>query len=128
MIVCKRITDGARLGNQMFAVASVIGLAKRFGHDYQTAEWEYAKYFETKFNMGNTPFFDRSVRENVFHYDHKYWEQNLNNPSETVNIQGYLQSPNYWQQNKKTAKDLFRFERGFKKHRKIVRILIMRLN
>lgn len=96
-------------------IASTIGLAKRFGHDYELPEWEHFKCFAHKFNVGNTPFFDRKVQENDFTYDHEYWEQGLSNLNETINIVGYLQSANFWQQDREWAKDLFKFDKKFTK-------------
>ena len=58
-----------RFGNRLFEVAAMVGLANLFDHPYELPEWEPLKHFKTKFNTGDTHFFDRTVHENSFTYD-----------------------------------------------------------
>jgi hypothetical protein len=44
MITCSELTRG-RLGNQLFHVASTIGIAIANGHEYVFPEWSYSKHF-----------------------------------------------------------------------------------
>lgn len=110
MLLHKRIGDGGRIGNQCFGVASTIGLAKRFNHDYRIPPWDLAEHFEYDFKMEDVKFFDRPLRENGFHYDEEFWAQNLSKPNEIINIEGYLQSAKYWGDNKRFAQKLFKFK------------------
>lgn len=97
----------------MFEVASVLGLAKRFGHNYTVPLWDKSKYFDHDFKQGDVPFFDRTIKEDGFAYNEEFWAQNLSNPNETVNITGYLQSPKYWGEDHTFVKNLFRFKKSF---------------
>jgi hypothetical protein len=110
MILHKRIGDGGRAGNQLFSIASVIGLARQFGHDYRIPPWNMAEYFEHDFQMEDVKFFDRALRENGFHYDEEFWKQNLQHPNEIINIEGYLQSDKYWGEDRLFAQKLFKFK------------------
>lgn len=55
MITCLKLGYGGRLANQMFQVASVIGLADRFRHDFAFPYW---KNFEHKDRFGSTEDID----------------------------------------------------------------------
>ena len=76
-----------RLGNQLFQVASTMGLAEKHGAQVTFPAWEYEQYFETPIPHG--PMQTRQIEERFFH--HHDWEI----PGD-CDILGYLQSEKYF--------------------------------
>ncbi len=96
-----------RLGNQMFQIASTIGIAKKNGQDYGFNYWIYQKYF-TAFPNPQHKNNVIQINEKNFHFD----EYDLKNGD--YELKGYFQSPKYWQGNEETIKNLFSFNQEFK--------------
>jgi hypothetical protein len=89
--------NGGRLGNQLFGIASTIGLALRHGYTPRfPADWKYRDVF----NIPDEWFGD--MLHNVINvHEAKYQrDENLCNcvkvSDATISIHGYLQSPKYW--------------------------------
>ena len=92
MITFSRLGKKGNLGNQLFQVASTIGLAHKHNHSYIFPPWQPAQFFEFEFPTGNTEGFQR-LHEKHFHYhDWKIRDGNFD-------IFGYLQSEKYFSQN-----------------------------
>jgi hypothetical protein len=93
--------NGGRLGNQLFTIASTIGLSLRHGYTPRfPADWKYRDVFnlpdEWFGEMVNT---DLVYRERTYEYSHEL-DCCLNSPDfngyESI-VNSYLQSPKYWQ-------------------------------
>jgi len=76
-----------RLGNQLFQIASTMGLAEKHGTQAAFPEWAYEPYFETPIPHGDMQ--PNPVRERFFH--HHEWDLPGN-----CDISGYLQSEKYF--------------------------------
>lgn len=108
-----------RLGNQMFQLASLMGIANNNNLDFIIPPKEYfgqqdpnvrvsdANIFNTfklkSFNYGITTF--SNFEERYFHFD----EELFNNCSENLNLNGYFQCPKYFNHISKEVKESFTF-------------------
>src|SRR6478609_3576301 len=96
------------LGNQLFQVASVTGIAAKVGTQASFPKWNYEQYFKNPLpHAGVTKPADISEK-------HFYFDESLVNldPSKDYNLFGYLQSEQYW--NKETTLKIFEFADTFK--------------
>jgi hypothetical protein len=87
--------EGGRLGNQLFAIASTIGLALRHGYTPRfPAHWKYREFFNIPDEWFGEIVKDKTINEPCYEYFDflkcYYPESNI------VSISGYLQSPKYW--------------------------------
>ena len=87
-----------RLGNQLFQVAGVLGLAEKHGAQAAFPAWEYEPYFETPIPHGELQA--NCVEERFFH--HHDWEI----PGD-CDILGYLQSEKYFGSTRLALKPAF---------------------
>lgn len=97
-VYLSNIGNGGRLGNQIFTIASTIGIARKLGFEPRFPDWPYRKYF-------NLPdeFFEPLVivgndyrREKHFHFDESLFEPSINGRPIILH-NSYLQSYKYWQ-------------------------------
>lgn len=95
-----------RLGNNLWQIASTIGIAEHFGVGADFPEWKYSQYFANAlpYETGYAPH----VKEKHFHYD-------LSQFSEHCDIEGWLQSEKYFEHCKEKVKEQLRFNFDFKK-------------
>lgn len=103
MITFSKLGVKGQLGNQMFQIASTIGIADRHDHDYCFPDWKYSEYFENE--LPETKEIISScteLKEEYFHYHE--WDIAKNN----YNLDGWLQSEKYF--NLEKTKELFRFK------------------
>lgn len=105
MIIFSRLGKKGNLGNQMFQIASTIGIALKNNQEFSFPQWEYSKYF-----MGKLPVIKKNenfqiVREKSY----KYNELKLESGSYDLN--GWLQSEKYFDE--RNTKELFLFEEEF---------------
>lgn len=82
-----------RLGNHLFQIASTIGMALKYGHDFTFPEWSYNKYFENPLPTGGN-FEAWPVNETSFSFID---ERRLLDRAENFDIDGWRQSERYWQ-------------------------------
>jgi hypothetical protein len=76
-----------RLGNQLFQVASTMGLAEKHGAQAAFPAWAYEQYFETPIPHG--PMQPNQVQERFFH--HHEWDIRGD-----CDLLGYMQSEKYF--------------------------------
>jgi hypothetical protein len=76
-----------RLGNQLFQITSLLGLAEKYNATASFPHWEYEGYFEN--TIPHSAMSNNTVQERFFH--HYDWE--LTGDSDLV---GYLQSEKYF--------------------------------
>lgn len=87
-----------RLGNQLFEVASTLGMAERYGAEAAFPEWKYEQYFDPPLLHGELQ--KNRVTEQHFHfYD---WDI-----KESCDLVGYLQSEKYFGSTRLKFKDEF---------------------
>jgi hypothetical protein len=88
MLTYGNLNNYGRFGNQLFQIASTIGLAVKHGYEFQFPEWENQKYFKHKL-----PGLNRSIQHDQ-DFEFGYHEHEL---KPNTNIRGYLQSEKYFQ-------------------------------
>ena len=87
-----------RLGNQLFEVASTLGMAERYGAEAAFPEWKYEQYFDPPLPHGEPQ--TKKVTEQYFHY----YDWGL---TESCDLVGYLQSEKYFGSTRLKFKDEF---------------------
>jgi hypothetical protein len=75
-----------RLGNQLFQIASTIGLSIKHNTNYSFPEWNYAKYLKTEL-----PVLSGNINHRIEHNDFNYIDLAINRDGIT-DIFGYFQS------------------------------------
>ncbi|AWA29786.1 hypothetical protein HYN48_06680 [Flavobacterium magnum] len=84
MITFSRLEKKGNLGNQLFQIASVMGIAKNNGQEFSFPKWSYGKYFqkqlpvnkEDTFNYFKEPCFEfRELKFDGGNYDLDGWFQ-----------------------------------------------------
>lgn len=88
------------LGNQLFQIASCIGIAKHFGTEAAFPAWEYEKYFENPLPKGYSK--GGTIKENHFHFAFEQFDNDCD-------ITGWLQSESYFADCKEEIKKQFKF-------------------
>src|SRR6478609_11437323 len=106
MLTNSRLGSRGNLGNQLFQIASVIGIAKKHQQDYMFPEWKYAVYFENKLPQGTIDESFIHVREKEFNYH----EWNID-AGHNYDLEGWLQSERYFDIQK--TKEVFTFKKDF---------------
>jgi hypothetical protein len=101
MITYSKIGHKGYLGNQLFKVASIIGLATRHQHQFVFPRWHYSVYFKNKLPV-SVNFETQSLLEQQF--SHHHWDIGEGN----YDIKGCLQSEKYF--DLKRTKFHFQFE------------------
>lgn len=87
------------LGNQLFELASLIGLSKRYKTDlYLPDNWHYSVFFKFSSDfINNTKESFITIEEPAFHCCLDFFDRLKKIiKDEYVNIEGYLQSEEYW--------------------------------
>ncbi|TBW25573.1 alpha-1,2-fucosyltransferase [Gramella sp. KN1008] len=89
MITFSRLGKKGNLGNQLFQIASTIGLSHKHKQPYVFPNWEYEKFFEISLPHGKIPE-AQLIKEKYFHL----YEWDLDNGD--YDILGYLQTEKYF--------------------------------
>jgi hypothetical protein len=107
MITFSNLGKMGNLGNQLFQIASTIGIANKNGHDYRFPKWKYAEFFKQNFPEleKNSDIDFNLIQEKKF--DYYYWTFG----SENYDIRGYLQTEKYFNINE--TKKIFEFKESF---------------
>lgn len=96
------------LGNQLFEIASCIGIANKKSTAAVFPEWKYSQYFKNELPAG-TP--DNCIQFKEKHYH--YAELSIN-PANNYNLHGYFQSEKYWKHCEAEIRKQFEFNEDFK--------------
>lgn len=96
IISCSSLGHNGRLGNQLFQVASVLGLAEKHGAHASFPPWKYEQYFEPLLPHGQMQ--TNQVKEQYFH--HYDWGLTA-----SCDVFGYLQSEKYFGSQKLKLKE-----------------------
>lgn len=106
MITFSRLGKKGNLGNQLFQIASTVGIADKYGHEFFFPNWDYSKYFKNQLPIFNHDDNFKLIKEKEF----SYHEWDLGN--ENYDLNGWLQSEKYF--NIERTKEIFQFG-GFTK-------------
>lgn len=103
MITFSKLGQFGRLGNQLFQIAALLGYANNNNSKYFMPEWNYARYFDYKFNINKRRF--KTFSEQDFTYAPIPVRS-------AIDIEGYFQSEKYFEGI--DMKDVFKFRSDFK--------------
>lgn len=93
------------LGNQMFQIASTIGVAEKNGQSYFFPSWQYSKYFEYQLPEANIDDSFSVIKEEKFnHYERVLIDGNYD-------LDGWLQTEKYFEHS--NIKEIFKFKKEF---------------
>ena len=106
MITYSKLGSKGNLGNQFFQIASTIGIAKMYQHDYFFPKWNYAIYFENELPSSSKDDSFIYLKELEFNY-HQWNISNNGN----YDIEGWLQTEKYFEPKK--TKSVFKFKEDF---------------
>src|SRR6478609_7731482 len=109
MITFSHLGSLGRLGNQLFQVASVIGISEATGTTAFFPYWKYNQYLKHPLPTGKL-INPAKINEVVYHYDEKLVSRLT--PDVDYDLYGYFQSEKYW--NKETILKQFEFADTFK--------------
>lgn len=102
MITYSKIGKKGNLGNQLFQIASTIGLAVQSDQQYSFLEWKYQDYFKNKL-----PFLQANLLnfKTIEEKEYNYYNRELG--TENYDISGWLQTEKYF--DKELTKHYFEF-------------------
>jgi len=105
MITFSRLGKKGNLGNQMFQIASTVGIALKNDQEFSFPKWEYSEYFITKLPLIQKFENFESVKEKSYKYNDLKLEEG------NYDLDGWLQSEKYFDE--RIIKGLFLFEEKF---------------
>ena len=108
MLVFTQLGKKGNLGNQLFQIASVIGMAKKYNMDFAFSDWKASQYFEIELPKISKKHLIK-LREKHFHYHD--WEIKEN---QDYDLDGWLQSEQYF--DKSITSKYFSFKTDFKEN------------
>jgi len=106
VLTYSRLGTRGNLGNQLFQIASVMGLAEKYRHYCFFPKWYYADYFQNQLPTGAMDSTFIHMKEKDFHFHEWNLDSNKN-----YDLQGWLQSEKYFDTSK--TKEIFTFNKGF---------------
>jgi hypothetical protein len=108
-IYYKQLGEYGRLGNQLFQIASTVGIAKKVNKDASFPEWQYAKYFPNVQPYIEQNCIDSKNNVKVFEKKFEYSSdiEDFCDIPVSNELYGYFQSHKYF--NKHDVKTLFKF-------------------
>ena len=99
MITYSKLGRKGNLGNQLFQIASTVGMAEKYGHDYFFPKWDYAAFFKNYLPIFEMDDSFQVIKEKKF----AYYEWNLG--KQNYDLDGWLQSEKYF--NKRSIRNIF---------------------
>ena len=107
MVTYPQLNNRGRLGNQLFQIASTMGIAKSISHDFTFPEWEYQHCFGNELPTGGEMDVKFSLAENTC--DYTPVASNLVDPTEDLSLEGYFQSEKYFLNVEEEVRECFEF-------------------
>jgi SAM-dependent methyltransferase len=98
-----------RLGNQLFRLMSMIGLAKTHQTTYCIPKWKYAEYFQGDIPQADNVRCNTHLKEPVYHYNPEFFKITDRN----VDIHGWLQCWEYWKDAETEVRATLKFKNAF---------------
>lgn len=111
MITYSALGSVGRLGNHLFQIASVIGIAEELKTEAGFPSWKYEPYFEKPLPHYFFPNVTQ-LKESSYHHDTSFL--NGIDPKKNYDIWGYLQSERYWKNSGEKVRQQFAFKPEFK--------------
>lgn len=105
MITFLNLGRKGNFGNQLFQIASTIGIAEKNNHEFCFPKWQFSEYFEFNFNTCSNVEDWIHIKENQFNY----YEWKLSDKNYDLN--GWLQTEKYFFESK--IKEVFKFNSQF---------------
>ncbi|MFY0714766.1 alpha-1,2-fucosyltransferase [Seonamhaeicola sp. NFXS20] len=102
MLIFSNLGKKGNLGNQLFQIASTIGIANKNGHGFAFPKWQYATYFNFNFPLFDSNKNYQVLKEAGFHYSEVTLEVGC------YDLNGWFQSENYF--DKQAVKQCFEFQ------------------
>ncbi|MFI1745822.1 alpha-1,2-fucosyltransferase [Thalassobellus sediminis] len=90
MLVFSNLGIKGNFGNQLFQVASTIGIANKNRHEFTFPKWEYAAYFDFNFPLYDEKLDYQLIKENEYCYN------KVELPDGNYNLNGWFQSEKYF--------------------------------
>lgn len=107
MITFTKLGRYGRLGNQLFQIASMIGIADKTKHKLLLPKWNYSKYFNWNIEEGFMTS-SNNIQEPAFHYSEvKLSEKGI------FDFLGYYQSEKYWIDSKESVLKTLSFKESY---------------
>lgn len=103
MVTYSQLGNKGRLGNQLFQIASTIGIATENSQPFAFPNWEYNKYFQAKLSQTDE-LPEKIVVERYINYGSII----LDSPEEDYDLNGYFQSEKYFKSHERDIRDLFK--------------------
>lgn len=119
-LILPKLNIVGRLANQLFSLASALGIAKRANRRLVIPEWKYSSYFnligvtEVRGEQSRISF-DGEYREQGFHYHGDYFQELCEKTEGIVRISGYFQSEKYFEHCKEDIKKMLTFREDVKR-------------
>ena len=102
MIIFSRLGSKGNLGNQLFQVASTIGIALDNSREYGFPYWQYSQYFDYQFPSINYNLNYKEFKETKFNFSKKIFKDT------PIDLNGWFQSEKYFES--AGIKDKLRFK------------------
>jgi hypothetical protein len=102
MITFSKLGAKGNFGNQLFQIASTIGIAEKYGHDFFFPKWNYSKYFKYQLPVSYKDESFKLIKEKKYSYHE--WNLGIDN----YDLDGWIQSEKYF--NIEKTKKFFQFE------------------
>ena len=91
MIIYSRLGKKGNLGNQLFQIASTIGIAIKNGQEFSFPEWTYSNNFDVKFPVYDERLIYEDLKELSYHYS------TLKLEDKNYDLNGWFQSEKYFE-------------------------------
>lgn len=104
MLVFLNLGEKGNFGNQLFQIASTIGIANNNRHEFAFPKWEYATCFNFNFPLYNKKLNYQLIKENAYQYS------NIELFDGNYNLNGWFQSEKYFKE--EAVKRCLKFQPG----------------
>lgn len=99
------------LGNQLFQLASMIGLSKKYNQELRMPNWSYKRYFNgLPYIISQVVKGHKHLPEAAYHYTPEHWDQLATG---NWDVDGWLQSEKMWEHAKDEVKAMFTWSEHF---------------
>lgn len=113
MITFSQLGNMGRLGNQLFQICSVKGIADRNNQKYGFPVWNLSSYFKNKIPVSGRLKNSSFAEEPHYHYSGDFFDQKIRD-GENLDIKGWLQTEKYWNSDQKSIQEFLEFDPVFK--------------